>query len=102
MKKNYRIALLLITLTFLTTYSPHKFNIFPQDEKFFFKIQTIEITNNYLIEKSNIIQRLTNLYGRNIFSIKEKDVVTSLNSINFLEKIEVKKKISKIINNQGI
>ena len=45
MKKNYRIALLLITLTFLTTYSPHKFNIFPQDEKFFFKIQTIEITN---------------------------------------------------------
>ena len=97
MRKIYRIALLLIALTFLTTYSPHKLNVFPKDEKFFFKIQNIEVTNNFLIEKNSIIQSLKNLYGRNIFSIKEKDVLISLNSIDFLEKIEVKKKYPSTI-----
>ena len=97
MKKLYRIIILLVTLTFLTTYSPSEFNVFPKKKNLFFKIQNIKIVNNHLIDKNEIIKKLTAIYEKNIFFIERNDIERPLKSIDFLEKIEVKKKYPNTI-----
>ena len=95
MKKLYRIVLLIIVLIFLSTYSPSGFNLILQKDNTFLKIQKIEIVNNSLIKDSEIKEKLSKIYNKNIFLIKRKDIEDPLREINFLDKIEVKKKISK-------
>ena len=97
MKKLYRIIILLVALTFLTTYSPNEFNVFPKKKNFFFKIQNIIIVNNHLIDESEIIEKLTGIYEKNILFIERNDIERPLKSIGFLEKIEVKKKYPNTI-----
>jgi len=97
MKKLYRIIILLVALTFLTTYSPNEFNGFPEKKNFFFKIQNIKIVNNHLIEENKIIEKLTEIYEKNILFIERNDIERPLKSIEFLEKIEVKKKYPNTI-----
>ena len=97
MKKLYRIVLLLLTLVFLTTYSPNKFNFFPKKKDLFFKIQNIEIVNNQIINQNEITEKLAHIYRKNIFSIERNDLEGPLGSIDFLEKIEVKKKYPNTI-----
>ena len=97
MKKVYRIIILLVAFTFLTTYSPNELNVFPEKKNLFFKIQNIKIVNNYLIDKSEILEKLTEIYGKNILFIKRNDIERPLKSIDFLEKIEVKKKYPNTI-----
>ena len=50
MKKFYRIILLLIVLIFLSTFNPKEL-IFSKKNDSLFKIQNIEIKNNFLIKK---------------------------------------------------
>ena len=97
MKKLYRIIILLVALTFLTTYSPNEFNVFPKKKNFFFKIQNIKVVNNHLIDASEIIEQLTEIYEKNILFIERNDIERPLKSIDFLEKIEVKKKYPNTI-----
>ena len=97
MKKLYRIVLLIIVLIFLSTYSPSGFNLILQKDNTFLKIQKIEIVNNSLIKDSEIKEKLSKIYNKNIFLIKRKDIEGPLKEINFLEKIEVKKKYPNTI-----
>ena len=97
MKKLYRIILLLAAFIFLTTYNPNEFNAFPKKKNFFFKIQNIEIINNHLIRENEIVERLAHIYEKNILFIERNDVERPLKSIDFLEKIEVKKKYPNTI-----
>ena len=97
MKKLYRIIILLVTLTFLTTYSPKEFHIFPTKNNFFFKIKNIEVVNNNLIKESEIMDKLVQIYKKNILFIKRNDIEKPLKLIDFLEKIEVKKKYPNTI-----
>jgi len=92
MKKFYKIVVLLIALTFLTTYSPSGLNIIKQKENSIFKIKNIEIVNNKIIHKNEIEKKLLQIYKKNIFFIQEEDIKKPLKSINFLKEIEVKKK----------
>jgi len=92
MKKFYKILLLIISLVFLTTYSPNKFEKSLEKNNDFFRIKKIIISNNHLIKKENIISKLNSLYSKNIIFIKRKDIEESLENVNFLKKIEVKKK----------
>ena len=91
MKKLYSIIVLFVALILLTTYSPNEFNAFPKKKNLFFKIQNIEIINNHLIRKNEIVERLAHIYEKNILFIERNDVERPLKSIDFLEKIEVKK-----------
>ena len=97
MKKLYRILLLIIVLIFLSTYNPSGFNLILQKNNTFLKIQKIEIVNNSLIKDSEIKEKLSKIYNKNIFLIKRKDIEDPLKEINFLEKIEVKKKYPNTI-----
>ena len=97
MKKLYRIVLLILVLIFLSTYSPNKFDLILEKNNTFLKIQKIKIVNNFLIKSSEIKEKLSTIYNRNIFSIKKKDIEEPLKEINFLEKIEVKKKYPNTI-----
>ena len=92
MKKFYRIVVLFALLIFLTTYNPSEFKVFSKKKNFFFKIQSIEIINNYIIDKVEIDKKLAHIYDKNILFIKRKDLEEPLESVDFLEKIEVKKK----------
>ena len=53
MKKLYRIVLLLVGFVFLSTYNPNKDNLISEKNNKFFKIQNIEIVNNFLLKKSD-------------------------------------------------
>ena len=97
MKKLYRIIILLVALTFLTTYSPNEFNGFPKKKNFFFKIQNIKIVNNHLIDENRIIEKLTEIYEKNILFVEKNDIERPLKSIEFLEKIEINKKYPNTI-----
>ena len=92
MKKFYRIFLLLIILTFLSTYNPVKLNLISNKKNDFFDIKNITVENNFLIKKNSIKKKLHKIYNKNIFLIKRNDVEGFLQDIDFLEKIEVKKK----------
>ena len=97
MKKLYRIILLLVTLIFLTTYTPNQFDVFSKKKNHFFEIQNIEITNNNIISENEITKKLFHIYGKNILFIEGSDLQKPLKSIDFLEKIEVKKKYPNTI-----
>jgi cell division protein FtsQ len=68
-----------------------------QKNNTFLKIQKIEIVNNFLIKDSEIKEKLSKIYNKNIFLIKRKDIEDPLKEINFLKKIEVKKKYPNTI-----
>ena len=97
MKKIYKLVLLLIIFFFLTTYSPNQLSKIPKKENNFFKVQNIEIVNNDLIKKEELNEKLNYIYNKNIFLIKRNDIEESLKSIDFLDKIEVKKKYPNTI-----
>ena len=92
MKKLQRVVLLLILFTFLSTYSPNEFGLMSERNNAFLKIQNIEIENNFLVKTSEIKERLRKIYNKNILFVKRNDVQELLKDINFLKKIEVKKK----------
>jgi len=92
MIKTYRILLLLIGLIFLSTYNPYKINSILEKNDYFFKIKNIKIVNNFLIEESEIKNKLNKIRKKNILFLKKKDVEKPLKEIDFLKKIEVKKK----------
>ena len=91
-KKFYKIFLLIISLVFLTTYNPNKSDENIEDNNTFFKIEKIIVSNNFLVKEEEIISKLKKLYNKNILLIKREDIEESLKNINFLKKIEVKKK----------
>ena len=64
MKKFYKIILLLIIFIFLSTFNPKEFDLIPKKNDAFFKIQNIEIKNNFLIKKSAIEEKLHNIYKK--------------------------------------
>ena len=97
MKKFYRIFLLLIIFIFLSTYSPNKFDLTLENNSDFFKINKIVILNNLLVKKSNVKEKLRQIYTKNIFLIERKDIEESLKEIDFLKKVEVKKKYPNTI-----
>ena len=84
--------LLLMLLIFLTTYSPNNFNINLKKDRSFFEVKKIIITNNLLTNKDNIEEILSQIYNKNIFLINRKDIKESLEKVDFIEKVEVKKK----------
>jgi len=97
MKKLYRIILLLLALFFLTTYSPTIIDLNAKKNNKFFNIKSIEVVDNFLIKKNNIHKKLDKIYDKNIFLIKKENVERSLQEIDFLDKIEVKKKYPSTI-----
>jgi len=92
MRKIYRIGFLILILIFLSTYSTRNTNTKVVENSDFFKINKVIITNNLLVKKTIVIERLEDLYKKNIFSIKSEDIERSLEGIDFLKKIEIKKK----------
>jgi len=92
MRKFYSILLLLITFTFLTTYNPSEIEFFSNKNYSIFNIKNIKITNNKKINESDIESKITEIYGKNIFFVKTKDIKNVIKNINFLDTIEVKKK----------
>ena len=92
MKKFYKIILLLIALIFLSTFNPREFNSVAKKTNALFKIENIEIKTNFLINNIEIEEKLDAIYKENIFFIKREDIVKPLKNIDFLEKIEVKKR----------
>ena len=66
MKIFYRIFILLITFLLLTTFNPGEINFFPNKSKNYFSINKIEITNNQLISKNDINEKLKHVYKKNI------------------------------------
>ena len=97
MKKFYRIFLLITVLVFLSTYNSNKFKANIENNSTFFKITKIIISNNLLVNKELILEKLNEIYGKNIFLIKRKDIEESLQNVIFLKKIEVKKKYPNTI-----
>ena len=97
MKKIYRSILLLILFIFLSTFNPTKFNFLKTKEDSIFKINSIKVINNSLINEKEIKKKLDNLYKSNIFFLKKTEVENPLSGIDFLKTIEVKKKYPNTI-----
>ena len=92
MNKFNRVLLLLIALVFLTTYNPIEITNFKKKWNFFFKIKHIEIVNNEIIKTVDVIRELDQIIIKNIFFIKKNDINEPLKKIEFLDRIDVKKK----------
>ena len=88
--RNY-VNYIILTHTFLSTYSSKNFQILPEKDKTFFKIRSIEIINNNIIKEKEIYDKLEKIYEKNILFLKKSDLEKPLESFEFLDKIEVKK-----------
>ena len=97
MKKIYRIILLITVLIFSSTYTPSQIKPTKDKKQSFFEVKKIIILNNYLIDKKKIKKKLSKVYKKNIFSIKKEEIKNPLYDIDFLKKIEVKKKYPSTI-----
>jgi len=97
MKKFYKIFFLIFVFIFLSTINNKNLNL-KKNDKNYFNIQKIVVTNNTLIEKSLIENELKNLYKKNIFFLKKKDVLNPLLMIDYLDRVEVKIKYPDTIN----
>ena len=97
MKKFYRISALIIALIFLSTYSSKELKTISKQNNSLFNIKNIKIENNSLIKNKEIKEKLNDIYEKNIFLIKEKDIEEPISKINFLDRIEVKKKYPNTI-----
>ena len=95
MNKIYKLFLLVILFIFISTYNSKELNIPSKKNNSLFELKFIEIQNNFLINENEIYKILGHLYNTNIFSIKSEDIEKPLKKIDFLERIEVKKKIPK-------
>ena len=92
MNKTYKIVTLIFIFILFSSYNPNDLNSNTGEKKNFFLIKKIIINNTQLVKKSVIQERLNVMYKKNIFLIKRKYIQESLQKIDFLEKIEVKKK----------
>ncbi len=92
MKKFYRIVLFLVLLVFLSTYNPVELDLDSKKNNTLFKVKNLEIKNNSLISINQIKKKLDNVYEKNIFFIKKRDIEKPLEGIYFLKNIEVQKK----------
>ena len=92
MTKTYKIVILLFTFIFLTTYTSKNLNIKNKEENNFFKIKKIEVANNHIIKESIVIKRLNHIYNKNIIFLTNKDILKYLMNLDYLKRIEVKKK----------
>jgi len=92
MNKTYKIITLIFIFILFSSYNPNDLNSNTGEKKNFFLIKKIIINNTQLVKKSVIQERLNVMYKKNIFLIKRKYIQESLQKIDFLEKIEVKKK----------
>ena len=97
MKKFYRVILLLVVFIFLSTFNPKEFNIIAKKGNLLFKVQNIEIENNFLIDKAKIEKELNNIRKKSIFFIEKEDIEDPLRKIDFLEKVEVKREYPNTI-----
>ncbi len=97
MKKSSKIIILSVTLIFLTTFNPNDFNLSKEKDWYFFQIKKIDIINSKLVRKNEVEENLKEIYGKNIIFINRENIEKPLKSINFLEKIEVKKKYPNTI-----
>jgi len=97
MKKIYIIILLITVLIFSSTYTPSQIKLTEDKKQLFFEVKKIIILNNYLIDKKEIKKKLNKLYKKNIFSIKKEEIADPLLDIDFLKKIEVKKRYPNTI-----
>jgi len=92
MKKIYIIILLILLLIVLSTYNHREFNFNLEKKIKFFTIKNLEVKNTSLIEKSEVKEKLKEIYNMNIFFITKKNIEEPLKDIKFLDKIEVEKK----------
>ena len=92
MKKINKIITLILLLIFLTTYNPSKILFFEEEKFFFFQIENIEVINNKKIKKNEVTRRLKHIYRKNILLVSVNDIEKPLKNLNFIDKIEVKKK----------
>ena len=97
MKKFYKIFLLVIVLTFSSTYNPKESHLNNQKNEPLFQIENIEIKNNFLIKEDEIEKKLKKIYKKNIFFIKINEIEELLIKLDFFKKIEVKKKYPNTI-----
>ena len=97
MKKFYKIVLLLTALIFLSTFNPKELNLFKKESNTLFKIENIEVKNNFLTNKNEIKKKLKVILKENIFFIKREDIEKPLKEVDFLQHIEVKKKYPNTI-----
>ena len=81
----------------MSTFNPKENYLTKQSSNALFKIESIEVKNNFLINEGEIKQKLKNIYKKNIFFIQTNEIKKPLAKINFLKKIEVKKKYPNTI-----
>ena len=96
MKKFYKFFLLFLLLIILSTFNPKDLNLDKSNNKIL-KILNIQIEGNNLISKNEIKKRLKKVYQKNIFLIKKNYIEEPLKKIDFLDKIEVKRKFPNSI-----
>ena len=76
MKKLSRIALLLIVFIFLSTYISKDLDLVSEKNPTFFKIQNIEIINNFLIEKIFLLYISLSFSSISLFVIKKLFIIS--------------------------
>jgi len=85
MKKRFLIALLLLLL--LSTYNIQE--NFKLNSKFY--INNITVENNLVISEKKIRQKLSFIYKRNLYFLRENEIRNKLNEIDFIDSYEIKK-----------
>ena len=83
-----KIYFYIFSFLFLATISNNKINFAPNE---LFLVSKIKIETNSIELKKKILSRIGQLRSNNIFFLKDNEILLDLNSLNFLEDINIKK-----------
>lgn len=86
-KKKFFFYFILFFLLSTVNFNNYK----KKSEKKFFSINKIEIKGNNIIDKKNILESLTQLYGKNIFKLNTLEIKGKLFNYNLIKNISIKK-----------
>ena len=88
MKKKFLIFFIILTFLFISSYNPRSskdilFNLF--------QIKKIEIKNNRILSKDDILNEIKPIFGRSLFLFKSDEIFDLISKVDFVDSAEIKK-----------
>ena len=88
MRKKFLIFFIILTFFFISSYNPRS-----SKNKFIniFQIKKIEIKNNKILSKDDILNEIKPIFGRSLFLFNSDELFDLISRIDFVDSAEIKK-----------
>lgn len=88
MRKKFLIFFIILTFFFISSYNPRSSKNISNN---LFKIKNIEIKNNKILSKNDILNEIKPIFGRSLFFFNSDELFDLISKVDFVDSAEIKK-----------